>query len=99
MVALSASSIALANNCVPVGKSPDFFNVADGSESQTGCLSIATRLPLLAGSFIRVAAKSSALTDIAIRLDFSGKNEILRDGTLPGMRHRLLKQPPPCSRA
>ena len=41
MVALSASSIALANSCVPVGNSLDFFNVAAGSESQTGCLRIA----------------------------------------------------------
>src|SRR5579859_8059486 len=99
MVALSASSMALANSCVPVGNSLDFFSVADGSESQTGCLSTATGRAVLGGSFIRVAAKSSALTDIASRLDLRGKNEILRGGTLPGMRHRVLKHPPPCSRA
>src|SRR5258706_7836648 len=99
IVALSAPSIALANNRVPVGKLSDACSVEDGSESQTGCLRRAMAREFLTGSLMRVAADSSVLTAIAIRLDLIGKKEILRSGTLPGIRHRLLLHPPPCSRA
>src|SRR5207245_5959782 len=91
--------IALANNRVPVGKLSDFCSVDVGSDSQTGCLSRAIARGFLAGSLMRVAADSFTLTAIAIRFESSGKNEILRSGTLPGMRHRLFTHPPPCSRA